>query len=479
MSQYRRNRLWRLWGRTTDPKAAPPSLSEQSATSPPLAINLGIDFGTSFTKVSFRDVGREESGIVTFGGSTAKSAIIPSVVTVDSAGGLSLGPPRIGTSTGAIVRFLKMRLAEVSFPGRLPVVCEIDLNDKEVVCALSSWFLATVVCRAQAWVLQQEADRVKGRNLQWSANVCVPVEHYDSPARDVFRGVLAVAWAWVEKDEIPARLDCLTTSYRETFQTIERQTTDCHAIPEIAAAVQSFLTSREAMPGIYVYFDIGGGTVDGVAFNYVNIDGERKTNFYSGKVAPLGVAAIASRLDAEDVEGVEKMLVKDRLKPDLREKLAPYGNEIQQLVGNVIMTGKQKDGRNWQHNNIQDTSRPRKTLARLKVSQMAPLIVFVGGGGAGAVWYQRSILSTYEDFNHVNAGIPPYELTEVPKPADLEMKGLDDNDFRRFAIAYGLSVPYGEGPEIGLPSQFPQAERPKVSQPTGVVDYLDSKDVYD
>ena len=70
-------------------------------------------------------------------------------------------------------------------------------------------------------------------------------------------------------------------------------------------------------------------------------------------------------------------------------------------------------------------------------------------------------------------------LTEVPKPSDLEMKGLDDDEFRRFAIAYGLSVPYGEGPEIGLPSQFPKVERPKMRQPKGVVDYLDSKDVYD
>jgi hypothetical protein len=67
----------------------------------------------------------------------------------------------------------------------------------------------------------------------------------------------------------------------------------------------------------------------------------------------------------------------------------------------------------------------------------------------------------------------------VPKPSDLEMGKVDVADFRRFAIAYGLSVPFGEGPEIGLPSQFAEAERPRVRQPRGVVDYLDSKDAYD
>ena len=38
---------------------------------------------------------------------------------------------------------------------------------------------------------------------------------------------------------------------------------------------------------------------------------------------------------------------------------------------------------------------------------------------------------------------------------------------------------FGEGPDIGLPSEFSEAERPQVRQPANVVDYSDSKDVYD
>ena len=110
---------------------------------------------------------------------------------------------------------------------------------------------------------------------------------------------------------------------------------------------------------------------------------------------------------------------------------------------------------------------------------MVPLIIFVGGGGASSPWYQSSIAATYGDFRHFNAGIPPYALTEVPKPADLDMKGLAVSDFRRFAIAYGLSVPFGEGPDIGLPSQFAEPEPPALREPRGIVDYLDSKDAYD
>src|SRR5947208_2119195 len=63
-----------------------PSLTTRHST---IAINLGIDFGTSFTKVCFRDVSTEESGIVTVGGQP-KNGLIPSIVVVGSGGRLGL-----------------------------------------------------------------------------------------------------------------------------------------------------------------------------------------------------------------------------------------------------------------------------------------------------------------------------------------------------------------------------------------------------
>ena len=106
---------------------------------------------------------------------------------------------------------------------------------------------------------------------------------------------------------------------------------------------------------------------------------------------------------------------------------------------------------------------------------MRPLIVFVGGGGAHSDWYTDTIDSTHSRFGHLNAGIPPYRLTEVPKPADLSMGQMKEREFRRFAISYGLSIPFGEGPEVRLPSQFSDAERPRVWEPPGVVDYATAR----
>jgi hypothetical protein len=53
-----------------------------------------------------------------------------------------------------------------------------------------------------------------------------------------------------------------------------------------------------------------------------------------------------------------------------------------------------------------------------------------------------------------------------------------DDKFVRFAIAYGLSVPFGEGPEVALPSEVEGRPAPQAKAAVGV-DYMDSKDAFD
>jgi hypothetical protein len=66
----------------------------------------------------------------------------------------------------------------------------------------------------------------------------------------------------------------------------------------------------------------------------------------------------------------------------------------------------------------------------------------------------------------------PYQLTEVPLPDDFEIGDLDRRQFHRFAVACGLSVPFGERPEVKLPSQLRRPDLPSVRPvtPVGVYD---------
>jgi hypothetical protein len=440
-----------------------------------VALNLGIDFGTSFTKVCYRDVGTEESGVVGIG-EGLKQALLPSVVLVSPDGRLSLsdGVQRPGC---VAVTYLKMRLAGTPIADDITKAVCAELSDIATVKALAAWFLASVIARSQQWMTLNQTSRLKNRIPVWSANVGVPVEHYDSDVLATFEEVLGVAWIWVKDGKVPHTLAGVLEEYSAATARLPHEVADFNAIPEIAAAVQSFVMSREAVPGIYVYFDIGAGTVDGVAFNYVNYDGERRINFYSGKVEALGISAIGAALDSDQRADFDAVLLESLLKKcskDLREE---YENRIRCLVGNVVMTAKKKDGRNWQVDAIQNTDYARKFIGQLPPNRMRPLIVFLGGGGSISEWYGSTISSTYTEFRQDRAGVPPYKMLKVQQPQDLALN--EGDEFTRFTISYGLSIPFGEGPDFRLPSQFADAEKSRQWVPPHVISYADSKDVYD
>ena len=338
------------------------------------------------------------------------------------------------------------------------------------VRALSSYYLAEVIRIAKVEFVRQEGERAAGRRITWSANVGIPVEHFDSPKVDVFREVLATAWEWEKEDGIPNTVDEAVRQYGIVRKRVDPRDSDCQAVPEIVAAVWSFVTSREARPGIYTYLDIGGGTVDGVCFAYDNYEGSRRIRCYSAKVAPLGICALAERLGRSAAVNIENELAAEKMPSSkVREQLARYQDKIQTLVGEVIMTGKQKTS--WVfETNVAGGSRDS-------------LPIFLGGGGAHSAWYQMTIGATYGSRQQGNAGVPPYDLKEVPQPSSLKLNGLRDREsFPRFTIAYGLSVPTGEAPEFELPSRFPRDKSRKPQsrrKPGDVVPFERYKAVYE
>lgn len=462
-----------------EPSTALPSQDRAPGRPRTVAINLGIDFGTSFTKVCFRDVGTEESGVVTFDAADADGALIPTVVAVGKDGHLEIADEISDDRDFVFIPYLKMRLAGSTFGESRATVGDVDLNGEEAVAALSSWYLASIIIRTKEWLAKVEKERFKNRSPVWSANVGVPVEYCDSPALERFENVLGVAWLWVKEHKVPSTVSDLVDLYRATKSRLDDAVSDFHAIPEISAAVQSFIISREAVPGIYVYFDVGGGTVDGVAFRFLNDDGERKIDFYSGKVQRLGISILADHFGANVSGGVTPEMLEAILADANTSMKAEFAQQVRRLVAHVIIRAKDKDNTDWQRPAFQGPEYRKRFYARLDPSQMQPLVVFIGGGGAQSKWYQGAINSTYTKFQHQNASIPPYQLIEVPKPADLDMRSIPEKHFRRFAISYGLSVPLGEGPEVRLPSQVPDAVKPKRAKNAGIVDYADSKDVYD
>jgi hypothetical protein len=449
-------------------------------------INLGIDFGTRFTKVCARSEGIGAT-IVDHLDNGLDGALIPSVISVDDSGHLSVPDAGSPSTPENSVAYLKMALAD---RGQLGLNVRPELpgeRSEELAEPFSAFFLATVIARAKKWVRSAWREHIGDREVVWSANVGLPVEYVDSDVAPKFQEVIAVAWEWAEDGAPTGQVREVLGDYARASAREHPQESYCQTYPEIAAAVLSFAASRNAKPGVYVYFDIGGGTVDGVVFNLIRPAGEVRINFYSGHVESLGVDWIAEDVccrlregdgNEHDPESVKHLLLNEA-SADVDAAFATYSKEISKLVGRVVYEGQRKDGRDWRKVQFQADLAHRTLRRHLNDDNVPPLRMFVGGGGNRAHFYQRSLSSAYERNTLRNYGIPPFDLVEVPAPPDLQMQSVEPYEYHRFLIAYGLSVPFGEGPDIGLPSQFEISRPPAPKRTSGLPDYSDHKDIYD
>lgn len=454
--------------REQDEFVAPVSILQgpaESALATPLHINLGLDVGTSFTKACYRDVFRDRSGIVAWSDGAAPG-LISSAVVIDVDGTIHRSSPEDLTS-GSRIEFLKMRLVEPALVPDSPIPGAEDpaLSDSNLNEALYAWLIADTVVRAQKWLLANEPLLLEKRAISWSANIAVPIEHYDSEHRQTFARCASIAWHWIATRSIPSSLSLLISSYRigrkhfdDALATNDQLLGDCHAVPELAAAVYSFVVDHQPPQQIYAFVDIGGGTFDAAVFNLVNSDGERQINFYAGRVAPLGVQMVAKRLAPENLLNAIDILLSESSFPAPSQGVNTLRKEVQTVVADVVVRAKKKDRRDWE-------SEAFASFLHTQTRQSKPasgnkLTIFLGGGGAGSAWYRQTILHTYGDFRHDRSRIPRYVVAPMPLPQRLQLNGISADAYHRFSVSYGLSIPFGEGPIIGLPRLFDEIVPP-------------------
>jgi hypothetical protein len=300
----------------------------------------------------------------------------------------------------------------------------------------------------------------------------VPVQYCDSPALECFRRALRVAVAWANAGTHPTiPIEGLIESSR-SLSGVEPDM-ECLVVEELGAAVRSFIASPQAPEGVYVLLDIGAGTLDGVAFRYVRLEGRPNLICHAAAVEPLGIAAVAERLARE--AGVASRDMELRLNGSAAATDMPglddVREEIRSLLVRILLEGKRKDHSGW---SAGIDAVGRAWYRGTRDSTKFPL--FVGGGGSLSDFYRHSMASTYSARRLADTNIKPYRLETVPVPRDLEMHGLLRQHFHRFAVAYGLSIPPGESGGLVLPSMVP----PEPGRPRRRSDsprYEDTKDL--
>jgi hypothetical protein len=437
------------------------------AKAPAIDAILGLDFGTRFTKVAvfLPHINRRE--ILGLGHKAER--VVPSRVVLGDNERLYSITCMPDTKPKMVIEYLKNGLAS---PGAEAFGASFHVGNiplDRIIKATCAYYLADILRKAESAARKAFPAELKPqRPINWSANIGVPTKHYDSKMVDIFREVSAVAWMWRSKVG-PAPLPPeLAAEYEKTAARVQPKDMPIQVAPELTAALVHFAEHRNTAAGVYSFFDIGGGTLDGSVFRLRRERAGPSFDILSANVEELGTMAVTRKI----VSHVYRRMVSDVEKPIIFGGPSPIislavpteiEESIQTFFASVI-------GAAQQRGLFPPSSQPDRRGLNEPIKPVLP--VFLAGGGCRSEWYQNLFSRTCQEYGHsAQWGISGYDVKVVPAPANTV-----DDEYPRFVIALGLTSQTLHFNQYRSPSRYSAVPGLPVRKPSAP-DYRDSKDL--
>lgn len=396
-----------------------------SRTNRVVEVVLGVDFGTSSTKIVAR--------LPYEAGSPAFAIPVPTFAQAESHP--YLWASRLWLAPDGVFSLSPLPHAAVSCAIKANLMAQSN-RDRPVLSAMAaeataeetaSAFLALQLRHARGWLALEKGAVLSRGRVQWSFNFGFPAASLDdAELRDRYERCVAAALMLAGE-----QVDITLCSVRAALAAVAADTTSRleHAqaalFPEIAAAVSGFANSTRLEDGLYALVDVGGGTVDCCTFNLFKAEhGGARCPIFNARVEMLGVEPW--RLCKGDPASAE----------DFR-----YLLDTQQRM--VIWDAKRK--------RYPNSGRWRTGLP----------IFFVGGGVASKP--HRDSTAGLDAWLQHHAGLESgVRIEALPAPESLEHPLCANEEVHRLAVAIGLSMQAIDIPEVNLPGDIddaPQARR--------------------
>lgn len=408
---------------------------------------IGLDFGTSSTKVIIRDA-------------QSAAAVLPVRLDPNAEGSAACLLPSRVFRTGNTYSLLTgqrqirdLKLALLNAPA--------DARDGafDDCCA----FLALVIRHSRGWLFTEHRRTYQRHLLNWRLNLGLAARSYqDTALVGLFR---ELAWAAANLAADPEAQvitagrvahwrgragEAFRHARAEPIPDVEFQPGDVDAIPEVGAQIQGFMVAARwdwRNRPVIALVDVGAGTVDAAIF-HVRSDGDAPATltFYATRVEPNGVMNLhrervgwlrglpPRNLPVEVRNHLDRIdRPTDRLRP-LPEHVVDYLPGFS-LVGEGATVDKNFQTGRYRRQ-VAGTLNEAKMGKGLPVSQMKDIPLLLSGGG--------SRMGLYADIaRHINGtrgwgvSVDPMRL---PVPKDIAESGWRGEDFDRLSVAYGLSL---------------------------------------
>lgn len=430
---------------------------------------IGLDFGTSASKVVIRAPDLPGSPVypVDFGdfAHESMSYLLPTRLWVGQQGICTLGCSKGSRSVIDIKLELFSDDRHLN-SSRGPT--EQDLSPKATAVA----YLSLLLRNARRWFLEEHRDVVGhfGR-LNWSVNLGVPSPCIENNEENqCFQQVGKAAWMLSTLDDQIAigqaedelRYLSETPDYWERRD--DRLTCDFDIIPEIAAGAVGYALSGLRREGLHVIVDIGASTIDVCTFILHARGGSDRYSLLTADVQVFGTV----RLHHERILAINSAYNK-RAK-DLRDNhdpLMPIAEDIEEyLVSREHLVTAVKHAENDLWKKLQRSikrviweSKMRRDPDSPVWDQHATLPILFIGGGSRLPFYHSAVqeLDGWLKQHALNGG-----TSLLPLPDSLGIKSVE---YRRIAVAVGLSHRALDIGDITPADRIPDAEPPTTWKP--------------
>lgn len=441
-----------------------------------LKVTVGIDFGTSTTKIAYHVFGEHFIEPVLFNHGLMPSYpeyCLPSVADFDKKGNLVLGCEAaqhlVDQRYDSGIHRMKMILA-----GRYSDEFLVPADWKQYRAKFREMWKRKKVLKPEILVTayvsyaMRKAEAVlrdkypqSEYELQIQYYVCMPVHHYKSEnVRSIFEKVLAAAQDLNESMPSGSRpTEDYVTYIEKRWSKIKydgnSEGTRVFFKPETMAQIASYRFSSARRNGIHVLVDIGAGTTDVCILELCNVKRKgEKTYCYAWDNIPVGAGkfekVIAKTLEQQNMKPTQEMLYKVIQSPNVSKGV----NELlEDGVSDIWKQTRCAWGRGYRFGRDK-----RQIVANEWYKDN--LNVFLCGGGASLPYVMKQFKeSPISPQKSTPWGPHPIDFLPCPE-RDYRQ---DVAPFQRMAVAYGLAHP--ELLHFDLePETLPPLEAPPVRQ---------------
>jgi hypothetical protein len=395
----------------------------------PYFLQVGFDFGTSFSKCVCRDVMTDKAWVhipSNFKGQELPF-LIPSVLIFRDRKLKYVQEQGAHYPEGGLYHLkqalVKVALAQLDDPVLAPYIRAWERSDdghlSNFIESCAVYFLAGALGTVRKQIRQKMPDFGGHPDDYMAVNLSVPVADAEKPnINRLFHAILCEAWSLA--DSIPGHpsidLKELEALRKQNLMAQEPSVSEaCFIYPEVSANVQGFVRSRVSRPGTYLFSDTGAGTVDQSTFIFFHKpDNTKYLNFLHGNVLPCGsshIEFLAAEISGKKDRQTLEMFREKKERGDTDSELV----EAKTRVGEQLVRG--------------TTATLAYTRDQLPVrNQFERIRVIFGGGGHCEHPYKRSVLEARRS-----------DVLGLPIPEDLDLGKSQSRWMSRLTVAYGLS----------------------------------------